>query len=351
MTVLNTRSRFAVRKSLVSLDPLLSRLAGSAGILLAWVIVLFASNLFSAEPRKVQIGCYLENLRNFDYINGTFRADLYLWVKSSTNDPESLENLDFVRARPTWSSPLTKWNENGEHYESRNYLIEVNHNWDIAKFPFDTQRLRIKVEDLDDSQASLNFMVDPESRFAPNFFPPEWEIRSKKVYIIGQQYDTNFGAKIEGINSSIYSRFIIEVILTRHALSLFFKLVAGAYAAFAAICLSFWLRADVPTFTSGRFGIIVGCIFGTIINQRVVESVVGRSSTVTHIDAIHILTLFSCILAGIITLISTHLATNDRFKASILLDRIAFWVILIGYVGFNAILVGYDYWSIGTIPE
>ena len=150
---------------------------------------------------------------------------------------------------------------------------------------------------------------------------------------------------------SEYSRMVIEIILARHALPLFFKMVAGAYAAFAAICLSFWLTSEVPTYVSARLGLIVGSIFGTIINQRVVEAVIGRCSYFTHIDLVHLLTLTCCIMAGIVTLLGTYMSTNQRSKQAVLLDRISFWVILVLYVGFNVILVSYDCWQISVAAE
>lgn len=304
-----------------------------------------------AEPTQVKIGCYLENLRNFDYLGGVFRGDLYLWLDSPAKDHESVDNLDFVRSRPTWSSPIIKRDGNGRHYECRRYMLEVNHDWDMSRFPFDTQRLRIKLEDLDRSATEMKFVVAPESRFARHLIPAEWEILSKRIYVNTEKYDTNFGDLNDGHDMSEYSRVVIEIILARHALPLFFKMVAGAYAAFAAICLSFWLTSEVPTYVSGRLGLIVGCLFGTIINQRVVETVIGRCSYVTHIDLVHLLTLSCCILAGIITLMSTYFSVNQRGKQAALLDRISFWVFLVLYVGFNVVLVSYDCWRIAAVAE
>ncbi len=312
----------------------------------------FSSKQCFAKPEEVKVGAYLENLRNFDYIGGTFRGDLYLWVDSPMHQPEPIDNIDYVRARATWSSPIIKRDEKKDrHYECRRYVVEVNHDWDIARFPFDTQRLKIKVEDLDLSAGELKFSVDSQSGFARNFIPAEWRVVSKKIYVSDEKYNTNFGEPSDGRDASVYSRFVIDVLLARHALPLFFKMVAGAYAAFAAICLSFWLTSDVPTYVSGRVGLIVGCLFGTIINQRVVEAVIGRSSCVTHIDLIHIVTLSCCILAGIITLFSTKLSADQRIKAARSLDKIAFWSLLIFYVLFNVVLVSWDIFSVVSLAE
>lgn len=304
-----------------------------------------------AEPAQVKLGCYLEDLRNFDYLGGVFRGDLYLWLDSPSSDQESLDSIDFVRSRPTWSSPIAKKDVNGRHYECRRYMLEVNHDWNMSMFPFDTQRLRIKVEDLERSAAKMNFVVDQGSTFAKNLIPAEWEILSKKIYVTTEDYDTNFGDPSDGKNTSKYSRVVIQIILARHALPLFFKMVAGAYAAFAGICLSFWLTSKVHTYVSGRVGLIVGCLFSTIINQRLVENVIGRSSYVTHIDLVHLVTLICCISAGVITLISSRLSANQQIARAALLDKSAFWIFLLLYVGFNVALVGYDCWRIGTLMD
>jgi hypothetical protein len=320
-------------------------------VLAVFLILCCGGVLYGAEPESVKIGCYLENLRNFDYLGGVFRADLYIWVESPINAQEPIENLDFVRARTIWASPIIKKEAKGRHYECRRYMIEVNHDWDISRFPFDTQRLMIKIEDIDRSATELNFVADPDGNFAPHLIPAEWEIINKKIFVNKEKYGTNFGDTSDGRDSSKYSRFIIEVTLVRHALPLFFKMVAGAYAAFAAICLSFWLTSDIPTYVSARVGLIVGCLFGVIINQRVVEAVIGRSSYGTHIDAVHLTTLGACILAGIVTLISTRLSTHEKIKQARLLDRTFFWIFLVLYVGFNIALVSYDCWRIATVSE
>ena len=71
------------------------------------------------------------------------------------------------------------------------------------------------------------------------------------------------------------------------------ELCAGVYVVIIIAGMCFILDVRFPTVVSGRIGLLVGCLFATIVNMQQAEATLGQSEDVTprhdphHLDRLH----------------------------------------------------------------
>ena len=217
------------------------------------------------------------------------------------------------------------------------------HHWDVRNYPFDRQVLRIAIENTAAPASVFSYEVDKEgSKPSRDIKLNGWRLTGFKVEEQTYIYDTVFGdPAMSGQNKSDYARLIISVPIVRTNLLSFVKLAAGVYIAVALSILSFLLG---PYNGRRRINILVGTLFAVLVNQRVIETEIGRSESVTVVDEIHVtamIFIFAIALAGIY---SQALFDKERKIEAERFDRRALWITLICFVAINGALI----WSAAT---
>jgi len=214
---------------------------------------------------------------------------------------------------------------------------QVMYQWDVSKFPFDEQRLRIELEDAKYDASQMIYLADTaNSKIDDSFNSKEWQIKKFKVWADERMYKTTYGnPDITG--SSSYPRVVAELVIRRNSSWLLLaKMLTGAYVAFLISCLVFFVSSANQ---DSRFGLCVGGLFAAIGNKYIVESTVPSTTTNTLMDNVHNLTFtFILLIVGII-IISLCLYESDdpnKRRNSLKLDRWAFFSVIIIYMLINA---------------
>ncbi len=119
-----------------------------------WVIAVFAAAMWAPAAHAVDVrtGTYVLSLGRLDMSTGSYSADFYLWMKSSQEFPSDFEFMN-------GAGSVEKISDNGTEKWWRikaNLTIPV----DLKRYPFDSQRLQIILED---KKATL-----PEMRYVPD---------------------------------------------------------------------------------------------------------------------------------------------------------------------------------------
>jgi hypothetical protein len=130
---------------------------------------------------------------------------------------------------------------------------------------------------------------------------------------------------------------VVSTGIARAKLLGFLKLVAGVYAAAALSSLAFLLG---PYNGRRRANLLAGTLFAVLVNQRVAESQLGRTESVTMIDEIHVLAMvfiFAIALAGIW---SQTLFDRNRQEEALRFDRRGLWISSLAYAALNLALIG-----------
>jgi membrane-anchored protein YejM (alkaline phosphatase superfamily) len=89
-----------------------------------------------------------------------------------------------------------------------------------------------------------------------------------------------------------------------------------------------------------RANMLVGTLFAVLVNQRVTESVIGRTEAITLIDKIHLIAMVYIFLIALAGIYSEWLLDQGRKEEADRNEVRGLWVAAVSYVVVNAIVVG-----------
>jgi hypothetical protein len=292
-----------------------------------------------SNPKTCDVGAYLISLHDFDMAKHTFGADFWIWSTCPAKDLRPLEVMDFVNAVSLETRLASTLDRKGVTWSYVKVSGIFRHEWNVTKYPFDRHALRVLIENTNAPASEFAFRADREgSQASRDLVLDGWRVTGFAIRDEIYVYDTTFGdPAFAGKKQSDYSRLEIAVGVERARRFSFVTLVAAVYIAFALSALAFLLG---PYNGRRRANLLAGTLFAVVVNQRVAESVIGRSEHVTLVDQIHIvamLWIFGIALAGIQ---AQRLFDGGAQDKATRWDRHGLWVTCVSYVAVNVVLVG-----------
>ena len=194
--------------------------------------------------------------------------------------------------------------------EARLIDSEFDHRWDLANYPFDTQKLLYEFTTTVDTSLVL---LKPSKAFASTF---EENMRNLKpgYTIVGIYHRSEYKEiSTERINTApeimrpqVLQSLIFELKVKRGGLVLFFKIFTGGLLSFLISCLVFLIPLkDLDS----RISLAVGGIFGAIGSSAFVYEVLPVVNVFTKADAIN-----NLIIAMVVFNILVLLLQQSTFK-------------------------------------
>jgi hypothetical protein len=116
----------------------------------------------------------------------------------------------------------------------------------------------------------------------------------------------------------------------------FLTLVAGVYAAFALSAIAFLLG---PYNGRRRANLLAGTFFAVVVNQRVAESVIGRTETITLLDEIHLVAMVAIFAIALAGIQAQRLFDRGATEQATRWDIRGLWVTCLCYILVNVALV------------
>jgi hypothetical protein len=227
-----------------------------------------------AAPQEVQVGLYVLNLGKFDITSGAFTADFYLSLKCSDASgnpaecaPGTPDNFEFMNGRAESTDKII--DEPGEKF----YRIQASLNSpvDLRKFPFDSQRMQIRMEDKEATTGKLVYIPNnKESGIDGSIFFTGWNIDGWEAAIKMHEY------KVYGEN---YSQYVFTVDISRIAVSSFMKTFLPVFFIILVVVFTFVLDP----------GNVITRI--TVAGSSLVAAVMFHISIANQIPAVGYLTL------------------------------------------------------------
>ena len=301
--------------------------------------LLFSNfNRIYAQKDTITIGAYVNSLYDFNLTENSYKSEFWLWMKYNSNDKlDSIQNqLEFINSKSSLHIQAASTNnKNRINWYGAKYIGEFEKNWDVTRFPFDKQTVKITIESGEYNSKRVVFKCDKINSKISNSFQTnlrEWKLLKSRFYVNNANYNTTFGDPELKLNSS-YPSFNLEFDITRKGSYLIlFKLITGLLVAFIISCCVFFIK---PTNTDPRFGLSVGGLFAAIGNKYIIEGKVPATNQITLLDNVHNLTFVYILLITILSVISLKIyekGSKKNRKISQKLDRISFIVIMISYV-------------------
>lgn len=286
-----------------------------------------------AVPQEVVLGSYLTSLYNVDSDRGIFSADIWLWTKSHAPlNYRPGDNLEISYLSSQF--PLVYLGQSTEilqgmtHYSQKKIQGTFLHDFDLAKFPFDRQKLKIYFEDADLNIEKLRFSPDKSSGFDPAISIDGWKIIDIEAKTDVKKYQTNFGNFTKPLDDA-YSRIVLEIVLKRDAPLIFLKITLGLFAAVLVAMFSTFMDAESDDIYSARLGLLGATLLAVVVNQQFADSKIGQTTTVTLIDSLHMLGFTTVFLLFIATIFSRRLHASPIMGIShVIFDRFSFFISL-----------------------
>lgn len=293
-----------------------------------------------AQRDTCRLGIYINSIYDFRLDEKSFSVDFWIWMNCRNDSLNLRDILELPNSKTVEFSNFSIEKNAGWNWATQKCKAQLMHQWDISKFPFDTQRLRIEIENSEYDTTRLVYQADKaNSRIDSVFSSNEWSIENFTIISDIRTYKTTYGnPELSGTSS--YPRVVAEITIKRkNSWLVLGKMLTGVYAAFLISCLVFFVSSENQ---DSRFGLCVGGLFAAIGNKYIVESVVPSSITNTLMDNVHNLTFtFILLIVGII-IISLKLFESDdpdKKSRSLWLDKVAFYSIVIAYAVINFFLI------------
>ncbi len=308
--------------------------------LLFFILLLLPAAVCFAQKDTCKAGIYINSLYDFKLEDKSFVTDFWIWL-IYRNDSLQFENAtDIPGSKSVDFSHYAREKKAGLNWVTQKCKAEVMYDWDVSKFPFDRQLLRIAIESSEYDTSKLVFAADIiNSRIDASVNSKEWRIDSFNIKSAVRVYKTTYGDP-ELSGKSSYPQVVATISMVRNnSWRMLIKLLTGAYVAFLISCLVFFVSSENQ---DSRFGLCVGGLFAAIGNKYIVESIVPSSTTNTLMDSVHILTFtFILLIVGIIIISLFLFESGDerKRKMSLKLDRWAFFGTLALYIIINIVLI------------
>ena len=253
----------------------------------------------ATRVEHLRIGAYLTGLGELDPARRSFNASFWVWNVGGADAVDSLNNLEFPNAIKFESPNADSQTTPQGIWSSRKIVGSFRHGWDLRRFPFDRQLLRIEMEEVARDASHLLYVADTaNSSFDPEVQLPGWRLRSAKLVAGLKPYSTSFGdPRLQPGMKSAYARAELQLLLERTDRSGFWKLTAGAFAAALLALTSYGLRIDQSSSLSPRFSLLAGSTFAAVISLRSASAELGAYGYTTLIDAVHVAVLLYILVA------------------------------------------------------
>ena len=300
------------------------------------IFLMMATNLVKAQeslPDTVTTGIYVTSIHDIDFKEKEYTITFWLWLKYVNKDFDFLQNLEIPMAKTVSRSFSTIDTSNGKIYLLMKMQCVMKDSWKTENFPFDHQKLRLSVENSQYDSKSLVFKPDTlGNHYDPRFTLRGWNIDSFNVVINTKKYETAFGDEEMIKPHTEYSAYRVNIVLTRDAMGLFWKMFLGMYVSFLIAYMCFYIHSDN---IESRFGLSVGSLFAVIGNKYIIDSALPESTTFTLVDTLHGITLLFIFCVITCTTYSIKLAKKKNLAAANRFDMIAAQTLLIVYILLN----------------
>jgi hypothetical protein len=185
----------------------------------------------AGPPVRIKVGMLLNSIDDYDIRTGRYTADFFLSLTSELPMPEvrlafpngKVEDKEVISDKPTFKL----------YRLTGNFKSPPN----LRKYPFDSQELKILIEDDFRGVDQIRFVVDKErTQLARGFRALGWQVAYVEARSLSQSYPDRF----EG-DDLHYGRYVFAIKLERYATSAAFKVFVPAFVIVIIALLGMWV--------------------------------------------------------------------------------------------------------------
>jgi hypothetical protein len=301
---------------------------------------LFFFNVSAQEKADtVKVGAYIISVHDINFHAQEYTARFWLWFVYDNPKYDFSNEIDITNAKDIEISSATVDTVNGKYWAKMRVKCTMKENWRVNDFPFDTQHLRITLEDEDRDIGDLVFVADTVySHFDNVEALVGWKVDDFKAQTRIVKYNTTFGSPEAANDTNTFSEFSVQMNIEREAKGLFLKIFLGMYFAFLIALVSFLTDTNE---LDPRFGLPIGGLFAAVGNKYIIDSLLPESSQFSLVDILHNLTFLGIFSILTISAIALKLHNRNKIETAHRLNKVGAVVVIIGYIISNIYFIAH----------
>ena len=312
-----------------------------------------------AGPTLVDIGLFIIDITKINEYDNTFKVrgflDLVWCDPRLAFEPaaderhqalflehraaEKLEEIwwpdpDFVNQtepRKIENEALIVQNDGTTDYEEK-FVVILKSPFDLTKFPFDRQILKIEIESFAWTQEALQFHEHGDKiGFSDRFEIPEWNLHS----VTGDVEVTQ-----EVRDRDAFSEFVLAIEVARKPGYYIWKIMLPLVVLVCASWVIFWLKGHSA---DTRLGLAFRGVLIVVAYQFLIGGKLPRVSYLTFMDSFLVFSFLLMVLSILQNGIVSHWQHQQQEHRADRLDRISRWSFpLIFFLGLTVLVIAYD---------
>ena len=243
------------------------------------------------DPKVVRVGVLVNDIQQLDLQSHSYNVDMYMWFKWRDPDIDPSRSFEFLNAFELWGHTLTYDSTkperlpDGSYYQVLRNQGKFNTKLPLGRYPFDTQHLRIAIEDSQEDASGLVYVPDKRPiALSQDLSLPGWKFQKPSVEVVDNKYVTDFGDPSE-VNPD-YSRFVVDVPVTRPHGTYAMKLLLPMLLVALTAALALWVH---PRYVEGRIGIVITALLTLVALQLTTNSNLPEVDYLLLLDKLYIL--------------------------------------------------------------
>lgn len=262
----------------------------------------------AAEPARVKVGVYVNDVQSIDLKLHSYAVDLYVWFCWTDPElPSPATTVEFVNPSELWGHfQASSYEEpvvlpSGERYQVVRFQGRFSQKLPLYNYPFDRQVLTVKFEDGQREAAFLVYEADPKGMVInPELVLPGFRRGEPRLVISDYTYPTDFGdPRHEKANH--YSRVSVEIPIDRPVFACMVKFLLPVLCVVLCSALMMILR---PTFVDARIGIGITSLLTIVALQITTNDELPNVDYLVLMDKIYV-GAYIYVIAGLAVVVRT----------------------------------------------
>jgi hypothetical protein len=298
----------------------------------------------SEGPIHCKVGVYMLDVSGVDMKESVFNADFYLWM---TWNSDAADSCDFELQNAESEERKESYKETKEqlHYIVWRIKAHLKGQFELQKYPFDTQLLPLHLESPGHAAREVVFEAEPLDAIAkalpfrgldPKIRVPGWQIAKVDFGSSIHRYETRFGYPFGDENEQDYSRISYVLTVERLAWPYFLRAFLPLLIVVGCACLLFllsWEKVDVA------MGSAITALLAAIALHLVEAGALPSVGYLVALDKFFIWSYAIVLLISVEKVIAYRYGIRDRVATADRLDRISLLGIPALYVLGQAVIL------------
>jgi hypothetical protein len=288
----------------------------------------------------VRVGVLINDIQQLDLQSHSYNVDMYVWFKWRNPDIDPSRSFEFLNAFELWGHILTYETPkpevlpDGTYYQVVRNQGKFNTKLPLERYPFDTQHLRVLIEDSGADARELVFVPDNDPiALSADLTIPGWDIGDPSLTVVNNKYDSNFGDPRYGDLS--YSRAIVDLPVTRpkgtYALKLLLPMLLVALTALLSLSVH-------PRYVEARVGIGITALLTLVALQLTSNSSLPEVNYLLLLDKLYILSYAFVVVTLAMIVRHSWIDMEGDIGAARRIDRRSIAVLTCAYFAIAAVL-------------